>query len=437
MRSNLLSVVSSLWLTVSLLAGLTPAWAGERPAPEWIKQIAPGNWAAVSLNTLSDVDPAKDPEINPNFPRLPPWSAYGQRPVLNAWNGGAFASGYGEHGALLAIGGGHTDYYGNELYAFDLTTRRWSRLTNPYPTPVFPVADGIWPDGTPSVAHTYDQIDYHPSSNSLVMMKSQYDNKGGNNTPIVFMMPLDELRVPASNADRDFNKGKWLRSVVNSSNHANAGGWSAYDSRRDLFWMNGGGGTGNTLASFDLRTTQPNGTRGAFANYPRRSDIVHGAAAYDPGNDIILFTEFRKAPDIWAVDLSQPATGRPGNVKILQTGTVPLLEQSHGWEWSPTRRAFLYYRRGSGVYELKQQGSDWRASNWKWSELTSPGNTVIPEGERSNSTNGVFSKFRIATFDDCEIALVVSEVDQAVYAFRVPSRASEARPGPPEALSAH
>ena len=77
------------------------------------------------------------------------------------------------------------------------------------PSPSFPVADGIWPDGTPSVSHTYDQVDYHPGTNSFVMMKTQHDNTGGKSSPVVAMFSLDGLKPPDSNANRDWNKRNW------------------------------------------------------------------------------------------------------------------------------------------------------------------------------------------------------------------------------------
>ena len=50
--------------------------------------------------------------------------------VLTAWNGAAF-----DEKKLLFyfMGGGHTDYGGNEVYEFDLKNGRWKRLTNPSP----------------------------------------------------------------------------------------------------------------------------------------------------------------------------------------------------------------------------------------------------------------------------------------------------------------
>ena len=401
------------------------------PAPEWARNITPGTWAAISLNSLKDLDPAQDPEVNPAFPRSAPWRS-NQAAVLDAWNGGALATGFGKSGALVVIGGGHADYYGNEVYAFDLESRRWQRLTNPYPSPSFPIADGIWPDGTPSVPHTYDQVDYHPASNSLVMMKTQYHNGGGSSTPVVAMFSFDGLKSPDSNPNRSANAKNWRFSTVHIENYASSGGWSAYDSKRDVFWANGGA-AGRSFVSFDPKPAMPQGRFGAFETYRRRSGITEAVAAYDPVNDIVVFTTFRNGPDVWAIDLLQPGAGIEGNLQISQSGSPPALEESHGWEWSPTRRAFLYYQRGDGVFEFKQSGSDWRAGAWTWSQLTSPTNSVVPTGENKN---GVFSRFRIATFDDAEIALVVHEVDGPVYAFKVPAGESRPKPRQPRELIA-
>ena len=94
------------------------------PAPDWVQSIAPGTWQAVSLNKIADVDPAKDPDVNPNYPNSPPWNgATGQRAVIGAWGGGAYATKQGNKGTYLIFGGGHNDYYGSEVYGVDMETR--------------------------------------------------------------------------------------------------------------------------------------------------------------------------------------------------------------------------------------------------------------------------------------------------------------------------
>ena len=423
---------TAMLVALSVLSGA--AAASTRLAPDWVKQIPPGTWAEVSLNTLADVNPARDPEVNPNLPYSPPWLD-NQPAVLEAWNGGAFAAGYGVSGALIVFGGGHAAYYGNEVYAFDLDSRRWQRLTNPYPNPKFPVDEGIWPDGTPSVPHTYDQIDYHEATNSLVVMRTEYDNVGWTSSPVVAMFSFDNLRPPTSNPNRDLNKLNWRRSSLNAGNYTNVGGWSVYDSSRDVFWANGGAGT-NSFVKFDPKSAQSDGRFGSFENFAPRSGVTHAVAAYDPTNDTIVFTTFRLAPEVWAIDLARPGAGSSANVKLSQRGTPPPLEESHGWEWSPARRAFLYYRRGAGVFEFKQHGTSWQTDAWQWSELTSPQNVIVPVEQRVNGTHGVFSKFRIASFMDAEIALVVTRVDKPVYAFRIPEAQTNRVPRQPTQLEA-
>lgn len=429
------SAFATLLSGAAVLGFSQQASSAAPPAPDWVKQIAPGTWAEVSLNTLADVDPARDPEVNPQYPNLAPWSSRGQHALLEAWNGGAFAPGYGKTGALVVCGGGHADYYGNEVYAFDLESRRWQRLTNPYPTPFFPVTDGIWPDGTPSVSHTYDQVEYHPGTNSFVMLKTQYDNKGGNSAPIVAMFSMNELASPDSNANRDRNKRNWRLSRRHVDNYTNSGGWSAYDSKRDLFWAHGGNG-GRALVSFDPKPAHSDGRFGKFESYPGRGDVTNAVAAYDPTNDIVVFTVFRSAPDVFAIDLTQPSTGSRGDVKLVQHSPTAVLEQSHGWEWSPTRRSFIYYRRGAGVHEFKLDGQDWRSGPWRWAELTTSENSVVPEGLKDETSNGPFGRFRIVSFADDEIALLVSRIDGPVYAFRIPPGGPAPRPKQPQSLSA-
>jgi hypothetical protein len=66
---------------------------------------------------------------------------------------------------MLVWGGGHDDYWGNELYAFDLGTGAWERITEPSTVPAgvddadFFNRDPL-PDGRPVSRHTYDGVEY-------------------------------------------------------------------------------------------------------------------------------------------------------------------------------------------------------------------------------------------------------------------------------------
>ena len=78
--------------------------------------------------------------------------------VITAWSGGAWDP---DRGQMLVFGGGHNDYWGNELYGFDVATMSWKILVE--------ASTGLTvdnqnkdplDDGTPVSRHTYDGVQY-------------------------------------------------------------------------------------------------------------------------------------------------------------------------------------------------------------------------------------------------------------------------------------
>lgn len=89
--------------------------------------------------------------------------------VLGAWNGGAFDL---DRGQFRVHGGGHADYGGNEVYAFDFAALSWTRETDPQPltgrmlkdTDGDGVADACpAPAEGPPATHTYQGFVYVPA----------------------------------------------------------------------------------------------------------------------------------------------------------------------------------------------------------------------------------------------------------------------------------
>jgi hypothetical protein len=372
-------------------------------APPWTLPLVAGTWQAISKNRMKDVDPETDPAANPNYPGESDWHGNSrQGGVIAAWGGGALALGYGKYGALLLWGGGHQDYYGNEVYAFDLESLQWSRLSNPYPHPVFTgvdsYPDGRYPDGTPLPPHTVDRLEYHAKTNSLVALEAETNNLGGYTTSTAYMFSLDQRR--------------WRHSQK-SQRSMGAFGYSAYDTKRDLFWTEGGyTGAENPLSSFDPSPALPDGTYGAFAQYVSQVNTNGCVAAYDPMHDIVVVTIFRGGTEIKAIDVGNPAVGA---LTLKQSGAPPKLVAGHGWEWSRTREAFIYWA-GDDVYEFKTSGASWTTAAWTWTKLMNPANRVQPD----YAANGVYGRFRIAQYESLEVALTVNSNTGDVYALRLP-----------------
>lgn len=109
-----------------------------------ITALAPGDWLAPSGTQWIDHCACED-----GFPEAcGPGYCAGEF----AYSGGAFSSCYD---AMIVWGGGHNDYWGNEVYWFKLETMQWERLTDPSPTAN---CVEVYPDGNPSSRHTYESL---------------------------------------------------------------------------------------------------------------------------------------------------------------------------------------------------------------------------------------------------------------------------------------
>lgn len=146
-------------LTAALLATMIPgrrafaAVPASQPSssPELLDKIrnAPANtWIEIPKSPLLSVAPKPD-----QFPKT--WSVCGPSSVVMAWCGAAYDT---KRGRLVIWGGGHADYHGNELYAFDVNKLAWERLTDPFPNPVND--QEVNADGTPNSRHTYGGLAY-------------------------------------------------------------------------------------------------------------------------------------------------------------------------------------------------------------------------------------------------------------------------------------
>jgi hypothetical protein len=133
------------------VAPATPAAPATVSVPELLEKVrnAPANtWIEIPKSALLAVAPK-----NGEFPKT--WAVSGPVSVVAAWGGAAFDT---KRERLIAWGGGHSDYYGNELYAFDIRKLAWERLNDPFPEPV--KDQEVNADGSPHSRHTYGGLAY-------------------------------------------------------------------------------------------------------------------------------------------------------------------------------------------------------------------------------------------------------------------------------------
>ena len=115
-----------------------------------------------------------------------PWYSYQHffPYMILAWSSAAYDS---RRHQLWVFGGGHSDYYGNESYRFDVATLTWSRIDDPTDLTLLggleagslPHCLDAWPDGKPSSRHTYDHLEYLPSVDKYFMYGGSRGCGGG------------------------------------------------------------------------------------------------------------------------------------------------------------------------------------------------------------------------------------------------------------------
>lgn len=129
-----------------------------------------GQWLQIPNSAIPLVTKAEHDQIVSDHGGDTFWGYGGSKSVINAWNSAA----YDDVGNVwYTMGGGHADYGGNEVYAFDMETLTWSRLTDP--SPLTRVQDGhSAPESGPPSPHTYDGLIWNPTTQSLWMIVSAF-----------------------------------------------------------------------------------------------------------------------------------------------------------------------------------------------------------------------------------------------------------------------
>jgi hypothetical protein len=418
--------------------------------PSWVARMALGRWYRISgdypdldlpptppgTRYLRDTDPATDRRINPTkgtkevLRRLigrrafAPWQGRcGFPAITEAWNGAVFASRFGTSGSMIVFGGGHNDYFGSDVHAFDLSRREWSRISNGYVSgdlkdygagAVYP--DSIYPDGSPLPPHTYGYVQYDPLGNDYLLMKGQTElGPHVKSTPIPHIFNLDSLT--------------WRRGPKHAAAILGSGGWTTWDPLRRIFWGHSGD-SGNGFIGFCPDGNNDDGTFGTWtALYPKKIDVRadHNAMAIDPKRDIILVAT-HAANRLYAVHPNYPER----NISLLSSiGDKPIISEFAAIEYAPNLDRFVYYSANGGpqIYSIEAPCASGHqqltSGNWTWKLLLGEGNSLDPIADATQlsrypvNRSHTFGRFRVASYDGCDLAILLRHTDTPVYAMRL------------------
>ncbi len=370
-----------LLLAIILILFISRAHAGV------IDDIPAGHWYEVPNSMLKNVAPSP----------VPPGST-GVKSVIVSWNGGVFDT---KRNRLVVWGGGHTNYAGNEIYAFDLNTLQWERLTEPSSLDGWTDGDVVYKDGSPVSRHTYNYIEYIPPPYDKFFVgggSALYWDSGYDSNTYYF----------------DFDTNKWETLAEPILNDRKIGSIAVTDPATNKVWFHGAGNN-SYLSVFDpeFQSWTARGLKSAGPGFiPAR-----WSAAIDPvrrklvaiGNDGRVFT--------W--DLAQ--TGDITYQKLVTTGDTEIIfEDSPGFAFDPVSEQFVAWAGGADIYTLNLETAKWTRIPPAATNTTIPTNTPL---------TGTFGRFRYVPSKN--VFICVNSVSENVYIYRLTTPITSTTPNKP------
>jgi hypothetical protein len=281
-------------------------------------------WEQVPNTRLDQVNPC--PKDNCEYS-----GNLGFKAVVDAWNGAALDQ---EESRLYVYGGGHTDYWGNEVYELDLVSWHWTRLSDP----AMPGDDfydrkaeqsGRMPDGSPRVPHTYDSLVFEPEQRALLAIGAV----GTSPNSISGHRRIERFDVAG---------GRWLDPLAEADVSGYFLGGTAIDPKTGLVWVHTSGS--GQLASYDPVIDR-------WTNYIRSARFKNFSLEAG-GNELLMLGGCgRRRCNHWLHDLT-----RPGNDPRDLPGLAPIARsEGPGLAYNTKLGKFAAYADGV-LYHIDTSG---------------------------------------------------------------------------------
>ena len=388
-----------------------------RLIPAWVSAAAVGTWGTIpATNLLSDLNPANNASINPNFPSPPEWLNT-QSAIVSAWNSMSVNLATGE---IWVWGGGHADYGGNEPYVLDPRSNAPVWVMRRYPSGAIgnPITDGgvgnsaaliaasatgFYSDGRPRPPHTYNSTVYVPG-------------KGMSATNLYYVFPHVNGPSKAVYFNEATNDWGLLSDYVALGDSNAVNGGCCYDPSRNCVWALGHG----TYNMLKINCATGVATRhGAVDNHAYRPILK-----YDIASGLIYIISESPAASAWPDTASRMTVFDPADsifyVLPASTGSLPASQYISGnavaWDEGGGRLLLWNFqgdRSQVGVLTRPASGN-LRTTAWAASSFTiDAANAVTPT---TAQVNGTFGRFEyLPTLGIC---VLLNSTNQPVYFFK-------------------
>ena len=327
------------------------------------------------------------------------WAQLGVKPdVMGSWSGGIYDS---RRERLVVWGGGHLNYDGNELYAFDFNNFRWRFVTQKTPKEQRVKSVDIYDDGLPSSRHTYNGLQYIPTIDRFFSSGGSVWGSGG---CLGGTWLYDFGAVPAESGWQNIEDDKGGCAMT-----------SAYDPVTGHVWYTSGG----NMYEFDPLNLSAPWTK-------RRSNNVQSdmymTTAIDPGRRKLVMlggTKWgEKKPKTVIYDISNPEAVTGG---VVTTSGATEIEDSDaaGFEFDPVSDRFVAWRGGDQVYTLASDTLQWFRMTPAATNLITPSAPI---------KNGTYGRFRYVPSKN--LFVVVNDMTQNMFVYKLSEGSGSSAPFP-------
>lgn len=371
------------WLAPWVL--LAVAWPAQALSPQDVRQQAPGTWVQAPNSKLLE-----SPVAAPNALSAGDYDkirAVDGLAGIFAWSGGAFDT---ANNRLLIWGGGHNDYYGNEIYAFDVRSMRWQRSSEPS-LGVVPDGRDANPDGTPNGRHSYSGLAYIAHAGRLFALGGALNStSGGCGSRVTWTF---------STATK-----KWMnQKATGAVPPTYCGDAATYDPvGRKLWWMESNS-QGGGLYAYDYDTN-------AWTRHDDSDWMNEASGAVDTDRGLLFFHAGKKyePAKLFVYDIGH-AKYKPQKWKTTG-GDAFLKKQSPGLDYDPVTKTIVGWA-GGAVYALDPNTKVWTAHD------AAGAPRVHGSSNNSFKTPGTYGRWR---YVPCLNAfVVVTSAGDNVYFFKL------------------
>jgi hypothetical protein len=348
-----------------------------------IEDLKPGEWLAVPNSQLRAHEKKPADYMAEGMSSAEANTAYGSYQynmgldaLIHNWNSGDYDP---IRDRMIVWGGGHNGYGGNEIYAFDVKTLAWERVTDPTVNPNR--CNDANPDGTPTSRHTNGGVAYIAHANKYFSLGGARDcQSGGACGHATWIFDFDLKKW--SNMDPSGNIPYGRINVL-----------ATYDPSTSKLYFNNDG-----IYAYEVE-------KNLWTKYNAvSSGDYDGGQAIDPKRRL-MFQIGSGTPyihDLKTANVTRTVLNSTGT-KYLESVGAP------GLAYDPVSDKMVGWYYGTEVYSLDPETRVWQT------HAAAPTNTVNLTGEKINA-GGVYGRFRYMPNYNAFIAVI--DVDMAVLIYK-------------------